>query len=491
MREFDLARHRGLGFLDKPDQIAVAHIGLDHHIALRVFPIDLDRAIDALDPRHTGQRHAGAIRQGKAQRGKVGRGIAQAGRTAQDHRHAPPLLDHRADRTSFQQGLQVILNGIDVEPEATGGQTIHCNLQVLHPVILQGEGIFRPRDGFDRFFDVDRQTVQGRQIGAEHLDRQIAPHAGEHFRDTHVDGLREGKTDPREIRHHRAHLIGQPGGIRHSPSLARRQHHEGIGLVEAHRVQAQFIRTGPRHNRLHFRHLGQDGLLHGGIDGDGLIEADRGQLFQLHDQIAFIHGRHEALAEQAKGTASSQQGQHGARHIAPAVRQGRGEQAVIARRELAHQPGLGVHTALDQPGREHRHHGQRQQQRTGQGKDNGQRHRPEHLAFQALQGQQRQKDQNDDQDAGRHRGCDLTRRPEHQVQGRQVVRCRGELTLDVFDHHHSSIDQHADGDGQPAQAHQVGRKPHAAHQDEGGQRRQGQHQRDDQRRAQVAEEGEQ
>jgi hypothetical protein len=73
---------------------------------------------------------------------------------------------------------------------------------------------------------------------------------------------------------------------------------------------------------------------------------------------------------------------------------------------------------------------------------------------------------------------------------RQVVRCLGELALDVLDDHHRRIDQHADGDGEAAQAHQVGRQADGAHQDEGGERRERQHQRDDQRRAQVAEEGE-
>ena len=40
--------------------------------------------------------------------------------------------------------------------------------------------------------------------------------------------------------------------------------------------------------------------------------------------------------------------------------------------------------------------------------------------------------------------------------------------FDVLDYHHGGIDQHADGDGQAAQAHQVRRQPEQA-QDEGGQ----------------------
>jgi hypothetical protein len=59
----------------------------------------------------------------------------------------------------------------------------------------------------------------------------------------------------------------------------------------------------------------------------------------------------------------------------------------------------------------------------------------------------------------------------------------------VFHHHHGGVDQHAQRDGQAAQAHQVGRHAGRAHQDEGGQRRQRQHHRHGDGRAQVAEEG--
>jgi hypothetical protein len=64
----------------------------------------------------------------------------------------------------------------------------------------------------------------------------------------------------------------------------------------------------------------------------------------------------------------------------------------------------------------------------------------------------------------------------------------GQPLHDVLDHHHRRVDQHADGDRQAAQAHQVGRHAEIAHQDEGDQRRQRQHQRHGQRRAQVTEE---
>ena len=77
------------------------------------------------------------------------------------------------------------------------------------------------------------------------------------------------------------------------------------------------------------------------------------------------------------------------------------------------------------------------------------------------------------------------------MEGGQVVRCLRQFALDVFDDHHRRVHQHADGDGQAAQAHQIGREAEDAHENEGGQGREGQHDGDHQGRAQVAEKGEQ
>ena len=92
------------------------------------------------------------------------------------------------------------------------------------------------------------------------------------------------------------------------------------------------------------------------VDDDGLVETDRGQLLQLHDQIAFIHGWHEALAQQQEGAGGGQQRQQGTDDELATVCQRIVEQACIQRIGLAHQPGLVVMAALDQEGGEHRHH---------------------------------------------------------------------------------------------------------------------------------------
>ena len=303
-------------------------------------------------------------------------------------------------------------------------------------------------------------------------------------------GWVKAEADAGKVGHHGAQLVGQPGRVGIAPGVARLQHHEGVGLVEAHRVEAEFVGAGAGDDGLDLRHLRQNRLLHAAVDGDGLVEADRRQFLQLHDQVAFVHRRHETLAEQQEGAGGRGQRDQGAEHVSPAVAQGRGQHAVVGGGQLFHQPGFVMRAALDQVGGEHRHHGQRQQQRAGEREDDGQRDRPEHLALQPLQGEQRQEDDDDDDDARSYRRGDFAGGAEDQVQRRQVFLRLGELAFDVLDDDHRRIDQHADGDGEAAEAHQVGRQAVHAHQDEGGEGRQRQHQRDDQRGAQVAEEGE-
>lgn len=42
----------------------------------------------------------------------------------------------------------------------------------------------------------------------------------------------------------------------------------------------------------------------------------------------------------------------------------------------------------------------------------------------------------------------------------------GEIADDIFDHDHESVDEHADRDREPAEAHQIGRHANGAHDEE-------------------------
>ena len=215
-RQRHFAGDGGAGFLDEADQVAVADVGLDDDVALGVFTVDLDRAVNPLDPRDLRQRHAaaggrvpGCAGQRDAQGGKVGRRAAQRLGAAQQHRHPPALVEHGADRTAFEQRLEFVLQVGDVEPEAAGGEPVDADLEVLHAVVLEREGILGAAHAADAGDDLAGQPVEGGEVGAVNLDRQVAAHAGQHFRDAHVDRLGKGEADPREIGHDFAQAVLQ------------------------------------------------------------------------------------------------------------------------------------------------------------------------------------------------------------------------------------------------------------------------------------------
>ena len=107
-----------------------------------------------------------------------------------------------------------------------------------------------------------------------------------------------------------------------------------------------------------------------------------------------------------------------------------------------------------------------------------------------MQGEQRHEGQADDEDARGHGHGNLARRREYAVQARLVRagRIRVEPADGVFHHHHGSVHQHADGDCEAPQAHQVGAHADKAHQQKGAQGRQRHHHRHHQRGTKLAEE---
>ena len=154
----------------------------------------------------------------------------------------------------------------------------------------------------------------------------------------------------------------------------------------------------------------------------------------------------------------------------------------------AHQPGLAMRSRADQQGRQHRDHREREHQRSRQSEDDRVGHGLEQLAFEAFEREQRQEHDDDDRDARGHRHGHFGDRAKDDVQARLPAAVVGEMAHHVLHHHHRRVDEHADGDGKPAQAHQVRAHVEAIHQDEGDQRGQRQRRRNDHGGAQVAEE---
>ena len=311
-------------------------------------------------------------------------------------------------------------------------------------------------------------AVQIVLVLAEDLDGQIAAYAGEHLGDAHLDGLGEGIGHPGEILQYMTDAVHEGVLVRHRPFFHGLEYQEAVGLVQTHRVQAQLVGAGAGDDAGHLRHPLDEGTLHRHVDLQGLFQIDGRQFFQLHDEIAFIHGGHEGLAHLGVEKASTHQdgqghGDHGF-HVVQAPGQHRGVDLL----QQAHQPRLLVGHLAQQVGGEHGDHREGKQQGSRQGEDDGQGHGNEQLAFQALQGEQGQEYDDDDEDARGHGHRHFPRGAIDEMHARQAAFALvGQVSDDVLHHYHGSVHQHANGNGQAAQGHKVGRHAELLHHDEG------------------------
>ena len=211
---------------------------------------------------------------------------------------------------------------------------------------------------------LDDFTGQARQllgVGAKDLDRQVASHARQHLRGAHFNGLGEAQV------HARNRLASLPDGVDEfflgleAPLLAGLQHQKAVCFVEPHGVEAEFIGTDPRNDVLDLRNRFQDAPLQCQIGGHRLRQVNGGELFHLHDDVAFVQRRHERFADQRKQRQRACKCQDRGHHHHAGVAQRGIEQRGIARFELAHQPGCGMVTRSQGHRCQHRDHGERQQ----------------------------------------------------------------------------------------------------------------------------------
>ena len=105
-------------------------------------------------------------------------------------------------------------------------------------------------------------------------------------------------------------------------SSERLQDQKRVGLVGTHRIEAEFVRSGPGNDSCDVRHLREDGGLKPGIDRNRLIEIDGRQRLDADDDVAFVHGRHECLAELGVGKARRDESRHCRDHHLALIVQG-------------------------------------------------------------------------------------------------------------------------------------------------------------------------
>jgi hypothetical protein len=149
--------------------------------------------------------------------------------------------------------------------------------------------------------------------------------------------------------------------------------------------------------------------------------------------------------------------------------------------------------AANQKGAQNRHQRDGQDGGTDHGKGLGEGQRMKHLAFHAGEREDRNEGKNDD-DHGKGDG------PAHKPRGVErdlpdvfaivavLLFVLLRLANHVFGHHNARVDEHADGDGDSSQRHDVRRDARALHEQERAQHRERQRNGDDKNAAEVPEE---
>ncbi len=197
---------------------------MHQRIARTVLAVDLDRAVDALEPCHVPDTHRGAAGRDQRQVAEPGRIVAQLLITTDQQRYAARAFDLAAHHLPLDLGAQLVLQARHIEAEPPGREPVDIDLQVLHPFVGETIHILGTRDTGNHLFDLCRELLEHLEIRPEHLDRDIAACAGQHFRDAHLDRLGERMGRARKILQHGAQLGGEPLLVGLAPLGFRCQH---------------------------------------------------------------------------------------------------------------------------------------------------------------------------------------------------------------------------------------------------------------------------
>ena len=217
----------------------------------------------------------------------------------------------------------------------------------------------------------------------------------------------------------------------------------------------------------------------------------------MHGDVAFVEIGHELRTHSRRAEARQQDKRHGdADHQAP------GLQREVQRRLIAdpgpahHEAVLFLHLAGDEHRDRGRHKGQRQDEGGGQGDDDGDRHRVEHLSFNPGQAENRHIDEGDDQNPEQRRPDDLAGSRGRQIKSlvpgqdtAQTVLGLPEAAQAVLHDDDGAVDDQAEVER--AEAHQIPRSARPHHAGDGHQHGDRDDRRRDQGGADVSEQQEQ
>ncbi len=401
---------------------------------------------------------------------------------------------HAAD-----SGADGLLHGAKVDPVARDGLAVGSDHQLRRANHLGGLHVGSPFDLPDLGHNEVGLGLQGIEVIAEELDRQLRLDAADHLVDGELDRLGDVGRHAWKVLKHGSDFIFNIALIllRVGPLADGLEDDVAVDDVDRGRVRPDFPPADPRHHLCDLRNL-QYPLLHPHRHFLALAQRGRGRHSGVDHDVAFVQAGREFRTEQGKERrtrAKHGRRQHDGRPVPPHEEP---EHRPVEGQQHPHQQVLArrVPVAAGFPAAHHRlaEH-RRKQQCKEQGAEHGQRdrvgERPEGLAFDSIEREQGQKDNDDDRDGEDNRPAYFPAGAPHKLDARQVRLRPVHDPVDVLDHHHRAVHDHADGDGKTAQRHQVGADAESAHRQCGEEHRERYRRSDHQARPDPAHEHEQ
>ena len=272
-----------------------------------------------------------------------------------------------------------------------------------------------------------------------------------------------------------------------APLFARTQVDKKFRVIETAGVAAVVGASDLADDLRHLREVGQDEtslLRHvdaggrSGAGGESSADPDRAfiEVWEEFRPDDSAHRDEEHYGESQQAHAESEL------HVIEAPIEGAGVGAVEPLED-----GIApfFDSGTEQEAAEHGRDEQGEDERAQKGEGDGPSHGAEQAAFDALQGEDRQVGNNNNDAGEEDRALDFVGRDGDGLHERLFCVAEGSVAEDVFDHHHRSVDDHAEVES--AEREQVGGDVAQVEQDRGEEQREGNGDGDDQRAAHVAE----
>ena len=322
-----------------------------------------------------------------------------------------------------------------------------------------------------------------------HLDADRGADAGREHVDAGLDRHGPGIGDARELQrlvHLRDQLVDRHAG---APFALRLEVDHGLEHLGRRRVGRG--RRAPRlaPDRGHFRERLDDLVLrlH---QLRGLGHGQAGKRGRHVEQRALVEVGHELGAEPHRRPKTDGEDRHGEEDRGGLEAQRQADHRPVDPNEEPIQriPVLRHDAAAHEQDHERGDERHRQQRRRRHGKRLGVGERLEQAAFLRFEREDRQERHRDDQQAEEERGSDLDGGLDQHLRPRLVGRRAFQVLVRVLDHDDRGVDHRADGDGDAAEAHDVGAQAQHIHAEIGDQHSDRQRDDGDQRTADVQEE---